>query len=62
MYQIFETSDNSSIDSEKGVVDISLAQQLEMSPEDLLALNLFSKDQVTFLRQKSLLVKNLYEN
>ena len=46
MYQIFETSDDSSD------VESNLALQLNMTPEDLLALHMFSNDQLTFLKQK----------
>jgi hypothetical protein len=33
-----------------------------MKPEDMLALHMFSRDQLTFMKQKSLLVKNLNGN
>ena len=63
MQEIFETSDQDSSSINAGeMANIDMDKQLGMSPEDLLALHLFSKDQVNFLKSKSLLVKNLYEN
>ena len=57
MYQIFEASDGSS-----DIESNNLAAQLNMAPEDLLALHMFSNDQLNFLKQKQLLIKNLNEN
>jgi len=33
-----------------------------MSHEEILALHMFNKEEITFLKQKSLLIKNLNEN